>query len=168
MVADAAPAGSMESHTGRVLRIRGLRIEGALARCITDVEDIMVPRVPATFLRSGDEIRVGSLNTPVAEFLATQNSIRRKARQICFGHIGYVTQPKADKRDEYFVRAEVPESSLGIRALHLPNAVVRDYFYFFAPDRAARAVLRFMISCAHRREAHQPICVLPIESAASS
>jgi hypothetical protein len=40
------------------------------------------------------------------------------------------------KRDEYFVRAEVPESSFGIRALHLPNTVVRDYFYFFAQARS--------------------------------
>ena len=65
--------------------------------------------------------------------LATQNGLRRKARQLYFGRIGYVAQPKTDKRDEYFVRAEVLESGLGIRALHLPNSAVRDYFYFFTP-----------------------------------
>ena len=87
---------------------------------------------PPAYLRSGDDIRVGSLNSPTNEYLAIQNSLRRKARQLYFGRIGYVTQPKTDKRDEYFVRAEVPESGFGIRALHLPNTVVRDYFYFFA------------------------------------
>ena len=132
MTADAVPAGSLEPNAGRVLRIRGIRPEGALTRCTTDDGDIMVPRVPGTYLRSGDDIRVGSLNSPTNEYLAIQNSLRRKARQLYFGRIGYVTQPKTDKRDEYFVRAEVPESGFGIRALHLPNTVVRDYFYFFA------------------------------------
>ena len=132
MTADVVPAGSLEPSAGPVLRIGGIRPEGALTRCTTDAGDIMVPRVPGTYLRSGDDIRVGSLNSPTNEYLAIQNSLRRKARQLYFGRIGYVTQPKTDKRDDYFVRAEVPESSFGIRALHLPNTVVRDYFYFFA------------------------------------
>ena len=132
MTADAGPAGSLEPHTSRVLRIRGLQPEGELTRCTTDGGDIILPRVAGTYLRSGDDIRVGSLNSPTNEYLAIQNSLRRKARQLYFGRIGYVTQPKTDKRDEYFVRAEVPESGFRIRALHLPNTVVRDYFYFFA------------------------------------
>jgi len=132
MTATAVPAGSSEPRADRVLRISGLQQEGALTRCTTDGGDIMVPRVPATYLRSGDDIRVGSLDSPATEYLAIQNSPRRKARQLYFGRIGYVTQPRADKRDEYFVRAEVPESGLGIRALHLPSTVVRDYFYCFA------------------------------------
>ena len=132
MATDAVPAGSIEPHAGRVLRIHGIRLEGALTRCTTDDGDLMVPRVPGTYLRSGDDIRVGSIDPPTNEYLAIQNSLRRKARHLYFGRIGYVTQPKTDKRDEYFVRAEVPESSFGIRALHLPNTVVRDYFYFFA------------------------------------
>jgi hypothetical protein len=114
------------------LRIRWLRPEGALTRCTTDGGDVIVPRVPASYLRSGDDIRVGSLNSPTNEYVAIQNSLRRKARRLYFGRIGYVTQPKTDKRDEYFVRAEVPESGFGIRSLHLPNTVVRDYFYCFA------------------------------------
>ena len=48
MTADAVPAGSLEPNAGRVLRIRGLRLEGALTRCTTDGGDIMVPRVPAS------------------------------------------------------------------------------------------------------------------------
>ena len=132
MTADAVQAGSLEPRADRVLRISGLQLEGALTRCTTDGGDIMVPRVPATYLRTGDDIRVGPLNSPANEYLAIQNSLRRKARQLYFGRIGYVTQPRADKRDEYFVRAEVPESGFGIRALHLPSTVVRDYFYFFA------------------------------------
>src|ERR1051325_3264637 len=113
MTTEAAPAGSIEPHAGRVLRIRGIRPEGALTRCTSDAGDVMVPRVPGTYLRSGDDIRVGSLDSPTNEYLATQNSLRQKARQLYFGHIGYVTQPKTDKRDEYFVRAEVPVALVG-------------------------------------------------------
>jgi hypothetical protein len=90
-----------------------------------------VPPVPASYLRPGDDIRVGVRGSPVRECLATQNGVRRKARQLYFGRIGYVAQPRADKRDQYFVRAEVLESAFGIRALYLPSSAVRDYFYFF-------------------------------------
>ena len=82
MTTDAVPAGSVELHAGRVLRIRGIRLEGPLARCTTDGGDITVPRVPGTYLRSGDDIRVGSLNSPTNEYLAIQNSLRRRSRQL--------------------------------------------------------------------------------------
>jgi hypothetical protein len=93
----------------------------------------VVPRVPASYLRSGDDVRVGAYSSPIGEYLATQNSVHRKAKQLYFGRIGCVTQPRTDKRDEYFVRADVLEGGIGIRALHLPNSAVRDYFYFFRP-----------------------------------
>jgi hypothetical protein len=89
--------------------------------------------VPASYLRSGDDVRVAAYSSSIGEYLATQNSLRRKARQLYFGRIGCVTQPRTDKRDEYFVRADVMGGGLGIRALHLPNSAVRDYFYFCRP-----------------------------------
>jgi hypothetical protein len=53
----------------------------------------------------------------------------------------YVTQPKSDKLDQYFVRAEVVASKLGITSLHLPGSAIRDHFYFFTrrpvEDRSA-------------------------------
>ena len=102
-------------QAGPVLRIRSLRLDGPSVRCATDGEDILVPRVPASYLRPGDDLCVGVFSSPIHEYLATQNGLRRKARQLYFGRIGYVAQPKADKRGEYFVRAEVLESALGIR-----------------------------------------------------
>lgn len=132
-MADAgAHAVGSDSRPGHVLRIRGLQPDGALVRCKTNGEDVVIPRVPAAYLCSGDDVRVGSLDSPIGEYLATQNSLQRKARQLYFGRLGYVTQPRVDKRNEYFVRAEVTESTFGILALHLPNSVVRDYFYFSA------------------------------------
>ena len=124
-------AASRPRQAGPVLRIRGLRLDGPSVRCATDGEDILVPRIPASYLRPGDDLRVAVFSSPIHEYLATQNGLRRKARQLYFGRIGYVAQPKADKRGEHFVRAEVLESALGIRSLHLPNSSVRDYFYFF-------------------------------------
>lgn len=118
-------------QASQVLRIRSLRPDGSSVLCATDGGDVLVPPVPASYLRSGDDIRVGVCGSPVRECLATQNGVRRKARQLYFGRIGYVAQPRPDKRDQYFVRAEVLESSLGIRGLYLPSSAVRDYFYFF-------------------------------------
>src|ERR1700731_2656273 len=98
------------SQTGPVLRIRGLQMDGPSVQCATDGENVLVPRVPASYLRRGDDICVGASSSPIRECLATQNGLRRKARQLYFGKIGYVSQPKADKRGERFVRAEVLES----------------------------------------------------------
>src|SRR4249919_1183237 len=89
------------------LCIRALRPGGEFTRCTTECGDIVVPRLPAIYLRSGDEIRVTSLNSPVDEYLAVQNCVRRKARRLYFVRIGCVTQPKTDRRGDYFVRAEV-------------------------------------------------------------
>jgi hypothetical protein len=127
-----------ECNTARPLRIRGARPDGAYIRCTTDAGDMLLPRVPASFLRPGDALRVNSFSSPVQEYLSTQNLGREKARHLYFGRIGHVTQPWADKRDEYFLRAEVTESAFGIQALHLPNSTVRDYFYFFTLKEADR------------------------------
>ena len=121
---------------GQLLRIRSLRPDGPAVRCATSGGDILAPRVPASYLHPGDDICIGGSGSPIREYLATQNGLRRKARQLYFGRIGYAAHPKADKRNEYFVRAEVLESSLGVRWLHLPNNSVRDYFYFFTAARA--------------------------------
>ncbi len=114
-----------------VMRIRGLQQEGLLVRCTTDRGDVLAPRIPASFLTAGDDVCVAADVSPIHEYLATQSGIRRKSRQLYFGRIGYAAQPKADKRGEYFVRAEVVDSAIGVRSLHLPNSALRDYFYLF-------------------------------------
>src|SRR5579884_1636066 len=127
---DAASRVATESACAP-LRIRRLRPEGKLVSCSAGNTEFLIPAIPAGFLHVGDEICIGTSTSPVREFLALQRATRRKIRQLYFGRIGYVSQPKRDKRGEQFVRAEVPDSSLRIRCLHLPNPVVRDYFYFF-------------------------------------
>ena len=43
--------------------------------------------------------------------------------------IGFVTQPKKDKRDDFFVAAEVRPANLGISSIFLPCKALREYFY---------------------------------------
>ena len=114
---------------GGLRRICSFRPEGALVRCTTDSSEILIPCVPASHLRTSDVLWTGGPHSPVREFLAAPSSRHNNSKQLYFGRIGYAARPKSDKRDEFFVRAEVLESGLGIRALHLSNAAVSDYFY---------------------------------------
>jgi hypothetical protein len=126
------PEATVKADTFPLAYIRSLRADGGVICCLTNEAEFLLPRVPANYLRPGDRICVGSPASPVQEFLAIQNANRQKPRQVYFCPIGYVTQPKTDKRDRHFVRAEVLGSSLGIRSLHISSTAVRAYFYFFA------------------------------------
>src|SRR5215468_448594 len=122
--------------------IRRMRRETEGVRCETSGQPILIPAFVAGHLRSGDEICAEPGTTsPVCEVLARRSLNGRKSRQLYFSRIGYVTQPKSDKRDQYFVRAEVAASRLGITSLHVPSSAIRDHFYFFtrrpAKDRSA-------------------------------
>lgn len=119
----------------RSYQVRAIRIDGQNARCATDSNEILIPRVPACYLRPGDAITLDVATSPIAEYLATRNAVLRKARHLYFGRIGYVTQPKADRRGEAFVRAEVLESRLAVACLNIPNDAVRSYFYSADHDR---------------------------------
>lgn len=110
-------------------RIRTLQPEGAFVRCVTGCSEILMPRLPASYLRTGDMISSRGPDSPAREFIAVPANCRRNLKQLYFGRIGYAAQPKPDKRDEFFIRAEVPDSALGVRAMHLSNAAVSDYFY---------------------------------------
>jgi hypothetical protein len=43
--------------------------------------------------------------------------------------MSYAGQPKADKRELLYVRADVSRGRLGFSSIHLPCEVIRDYFY---------------------------------------
>ena len=77
-------------------------------------------------LRLGDPIR--ATGDPVSELHVARDR-NSWPRHLYFGTIGYVTIPKLDKRAEPYLRAEVTDGGLGVRAVHLPASAVRDYFY---------------------------------------
>ena len=105
--------------------------DGSAAQCVfSDGSSLTVSRFLAGFLRPSDQIEFDPTAVdPPRELRVLQGSSWRP-RELYFVSIGYVTQPKSDKRDEYFVRAEVTDGRLGVRHVHLRAEAVRDYFYF--------------------------------------
>src|SRR6266536_536061 len=119
------------------LRVVQLRPDGSAVRCVlSDERSLTLSRFLASFIRSSDQLEFDpTAGDPMRELRVIQ-STRRHPKELYFVPIGYVTQPKPDKRDEYFVRAEVIDGRLGISHVYLPNQAVRDYFYFGNRRRA--------------------------------
>jgi hypothetical protein len=63
------------------------------------------------------------------ELLITKNALTGTQRDVYQAAIGYVSQPKQDKRNQQFVSAEVRGGGLGISNIFLPCATLREYFY---------------------------------------
>ena len=114
-----------------------LRPDGSAVQCVlSDERSLTISRFLASFIRPSDQLEFDpTAADPMRELRVVQNTPRRP-RELYFVPIGYVTQPKLDNRDEYFVRGEVLDGRLGIRHLYLPNQAVRDYFYFGNRRRA--------------------------------
>ena len=83
------------------------------------------------YIEIGDEIAfpAPTEDTIRAEILITKNSNSCPNRYLYHVPIGYVSQPKQDKRNQHFVSAEVQPGSLGIGTVFLPCEVLREYFY---------------------------------------
>lgn len=92
---------------------------------------LVLSRFLASYVASGDEI---AFPIPTAQAIGAEIFI---AKQTPSGtmpalyqvQIGYVTQPKLDKRNQLFVSAEVRQGTLGISSVFLSCEVLRDYFY---------------------------------------
>jgi hypothetical protein len=112
-------------------RITKLQPDGSGIKCLlSDGATLTISRFLAGFVHLSDEIEFDpTAADPNRELRIVQNTSRRPRELFC-APIGYVTQPRPDKRDEYFLRAAVSGSRLGVRHVHLSSAAVRDYFYF--------------------------------------
>jgi hypothetical protein len=112
-------------------RVAGLQPDGSAIKCLfSDGASLTISRFLSGFVHPSDEIEFDPTAVdPNRELRVVQNTSRRP-REIYCAPIDYATQPKPDKRGEYFVRAAVTGSRLGVRYVHVPNAAVRDYFYF--------------------------------------
>jgi len=114
-------------------RVVSLRPEADHAECLlANGSKLQVSRFLAGHISSGDEIAFPLSTSPVnrgPELYVTKNSHSGHGRDLYQAPIGYVTQPRKNKRDQLFVSAEVREGSLGIASVFLPCEVVRDYFY---------------------------------------
>ena len=115
----------------RSQRITAISQEAAATACLlADGGTVLMSHYLGRFLAPGDDIEFSpSLSSAKATELLITRSNRFRPKQLYLAPIGYVTQPKLDKRQEGYLRAEVLSSGLGIRGLHLPARTVRDYFY---------------------------------------
>jgi hypothetical protein len=88
-------------------------------------------RFLAAFVGIGDEITfpIPSGESIGAEIFITKPTSSGTVPSLYQAQIGYVTQPRPDKRNHLFVSAEVRRGSLGISSVFLPCEVLRDYFY---------------------------------------
>src|SRR6266545_5768226 len=102
-------------------RVAQLRPDGSAIQCaFSDESSLTISRFLASFICPSDQLEFDpTAADPMRELRVDQNTPRRP-RELYFVPIGYVTQPKPDKRDEYFVRGEVLDGRLGIRHLYLP------------------------------------------------
>src|SRR5579871_614691 len=113
-------------------RVRSVEPDDASsATCrFSDQDSLKLNLFLARFIHPGDEIEFDpTAPLPLKEARVLLQRPQR-SKELYFGSIGYVAQPKTDKRGEYCLRAEIPESRLGLKQIHLRNEAVRDYFYF--------------------------------------
>ena len=88
-----------------------------------------------SYIGIGDEIAfpVPNRDTIRAEILITKNSGSGPNRYLYHAPVGYVSQPKRDKRNQHYVSAEVRGGSLGMGTIFLPCEILREYFYRVTP-----------------------------------
>ena len=77
---------------------------------------LLLPRFLAANVAFGDEIMfpIPAPDAAGPEILVTKNTASGQSRYLYQAPIGYVSQPKQDKRNQHFVSAEVQRGSLGI------------------------------------------------------
>jgi hypothetical protein len=107
------------------------RQAGSAIHVLVNQTKLLLPRCLGPYVAVGDEITF-PIPPPDAggpEILVTNNAASGSSRYLYQAPIGYVSQPKQDKRNQYFVSAEVRRGSLGINTIFLPCEVLREYFY---------------------------------------
>jgi hypothetical protein len=115
-------------HRGCIAQVRPTK-DGAAECVLSQGAPILLPAFLAAYLDCRDEIEIPiAPNQAGVEIHVRKNPSSRRMRELYQAQIGYVTQPKEDKRKELFVAAEVMGSRLGIATIYLPCHVLRDYF----------------------------------------
>jgi hypothetical protein len=99
---------------------------------LNDSATIFLSNSLGAHIRPGDEINF-PLPTESAE-AGTEIYVRKASssgggRDLYHAPISCAAQPKADKRERLYIRAEVAAGRLGISCIHLPCDVIRDHFY---------------------------------------
>src|SRR5215831_736260 len=119
-------------------RVTRVQMDASSATCSFSGHDpsLGLSRFIGGFVRAGDEMEFDPAETDPGKEIRVLQRQPGGAKELYFATIGYVAQPKPDKRGEFFVRADVPESRLGVKQIHVRNEAMRDYFYFSNRRRA--------------------------------
>ena len=110
-----------------------------------DQTRLLLSRFLGSHVAIGDEIAfaVPTEDNGGTEILITKHAVSGRNHCLYQAPIGYVTQPRTDKRNEHFVSAEVLDGALGISKTFLPCKALREYFYGLSHsgDSADRSTL---------------------------
>ncbi len=92
---------------------------------------LLVSRFLGSYIFVGDNLAfpLPTEDAVGTEILINKNAGAGRNRYLYHVPIGYVSQPKQDKRNQLFVSADVDHGALGISTVFLPCEVLRDYFY---------------------------------------
>ena len=113
--------------------MKALNGRGKTTECtFGDGTAILLASFVASFVRSGDELTVPAniaLASAATEIYLRPADTARAKSDFFLAEVGYVTQPHQDKRNNWFVKADVRGRYLDVTAVHIGCDVVRDYFY---------------------------------------
>ncbi len=125
---------SISSSSVPICRERVVRVEQQekLAVCeFANRTKMLVSRFLGAYVFVGDDLAFPAPTSDAVgtEILINKNAGANRNRYLYHVPIGYVSQPKQDKRNQLFVSANVDHGALGISTVFLPCEVLRDYFY---------------------------------------
>jgi curved DNA-binding protein CbpA len=120
-------------------KVVGTTPRAAKTECLfADGTSILISNFLASCIRAGDEmlfpLDIGAAGANTEIYI--RPNPEERTQDVFQAQIGYVSQPRKDKRDNLFVSAEVLGSCLGISAINLRCEVLRDYFYVANRRRA--------------------------------
>src|SRR5438093_5475012 len=126
-------AAAVIAETVRQGRVVEIKPEAGQVACrFSDGGRVLLSAFLAAHVRPGDEmdfpLAIDSAGAGTELYIPKAASSGR-SRDLYQAPICYAAQPKADKRDNLYVRAEVSAGHLGICSIHLPCEALRDYFY---------------------------------------
>ena len=125
---------SISSSSVPICRDRVVRVQQQEKFAVCEFANrtkLLVSRFLGSYVFVGDDLAfpVPTEDAVGTEILINKNAGAGRNRYLYHVPIGYVSQPKQDKRNQLFVSAEVDHGALGISTVFLPCEVLRDYFY---------------------------------------
>lgn len=128
-MASAACTSPIPAYCGCLVRL--IRQPEAVSCVLASGATVLLPCLLAGHIAIGDEITfaIPAGDAVGTEIYVTKAISSRIGNSLYLAPIGYVTQPKQDKRGQSFVSAQVQNGTLGISCVFLLCDTVSEYFY---------------------------------------